>query len=477
MRTLSVCSGWNLVKKFIVEKSSLQPYGPSQDGVLSTIASNLAWIKSLPTEERLRIKEKMEAPMEEDGWKASFLQLEEHCYAGVILSGFGVAMVFMPTSWHGYANASLLAAIARGNSEFVKKHWDMGSRVFITEWWLACYLRLYERIEKLAEKEPENPILLQLIQDARRLFQGWETGEWIPVREFFEIVIRWDLPWIDDVEEKARLIKKYGFSSMFFRRPEIKKKDLPVIFLGEISEDEILAQMEIWCYRQGQKIGFHHLCNYLKRWVRDEDLVQEVATKLWKKWKTPKSQYSFRATCQLLCREIRHKEKGKSVQLVPLDDLEEYSTEDLMRGAGTNVRADFSISFPCSVPTAALALSVVTGASPVLIERWLYRKMKKGVIPGCYSGFVVADDGFAKEKNVYTLDEDEFQKALELFPKRRRSLHDARKYQLISQVMLIRKVGRRAAQRWVKRRLSAGKTTDEIWRELFQKAKRGGSAP
>lgn len=327
-------------------------------------------------------------------------------------------------------------------------------RLLATEWILVCYLALKEKIEKLNRENPEDPRLPQLEKDAKIISSGWSTGQWPSVKTILEIIQRHDLPWFDYFMEKGRLLKKYGLESWSFSKPSLEDLQLPIIFIGgSSSKEEILAQMEIWACRKHKDLKLNHLYSYLSKWIQDEDLRQEVAASLIENWKTPLSKFSFREYCKQLCLSFSRPKREIAT------NLENY-------GSKTYGHSKLELQFPCSVSSAALALSAQVNKSPETIKRWLYRQMEKGVIPGCSSSLVVADDGFAKEKRSYRLDESGFQKALDLLKAEAEDEIKKKRGLLIEYLMEKRGVGRRAAQRWLKRRLDAGKSWEEIYREI-----------
>ncbi|WP_412709206.1 hypothetical protein [Atrimonas thermophila] len=456
--------GFNLVKKASVDRFHVLPYSARKFSYLLSTFEKLRWLEELSQEERdWFLNEWLASQFFRDGeWILKYYCFKGLCI-GFILSGFGLRFLFIPYSQTTLFNALFFHTFFKGKAPLFEGFGELFVRFFLEGWLLSCGIALQEKIEKMKKEKPNSKDFEEIIQDEKLFYAALSNGDF---ETFAEIRRKYKLPTIEDVEAQSRLLRRRGLNppSRFYSVTPLcyslweNIKGLPIIFFSERTEDdEVLAQMAIWAYRQG-KTELSHLYRYLQKWCRNEDLLQEVIEYLLQHWKTPRSEFSFRSYCRLLLRYWRKNLLGREVSL---------ETDFLRPRRKRFVNTPLEPVFPCSVFEAALFLSMEFPEEPESIKKWLYRKMERGAIPGCIAGFSVSEDGYTRDKRMFQLTEEGFEKARELLREKNNKKHfEETRSAVVKIVMKQRNVGRRAAQRWVKRRLDAGKDWEEIAEEL-----------
>lgn len=479
-----------MVKRCLWEKGICAPWRVEGVPLLRVISVVRDWFEHQPEEKKLQIRELQRTPLEEKGWQAKLISSDDGLFTvGVGLTGYDLRFAFVYKSWRFITSYLFLCGLATKSTDFVSEEvWKLLFQEWLTGWRIACCAHLFRKAEDLEKRsarlldkaeEPveETPVprelvkvnrdlkalikeLAKAIRDLKILIAGRRTGKWPPTEEFLEIVQRHNLPRFDDLKHIFETPYKYGdrlsFLPIIFEKLERDFtevfKQQPLILLGkDFTDEEILAQMEIWAYRKGKEVDWKHLYSYLrKRTGNDDDLLQEAVLHVQKRWRAPGSWLSFRKYCNRVV-------IGKKME---------------MEGEKTGLRLDEKfLEFPCTPYKASLILFQEFDKPFEAVKKWLYRNMEKGIIPGCSRGFNSFDDGKIKPKKFYFLEEEGFQVARKLLQEKCAKEKTKKKHRcIIEYLMESRGISRKGAWVWLKRRLKKGKTLEEIYQETIEQS-------
>jgi len=246
-----------------------------------------------------------------------------------------------------------------------------------------------------------------------------------------------------------------------------------------LKTQDYVAQMYLWEIKKGR--GNENLKRFLIGYIsrkldaKDErennEQASDILTHLSTYWRTPHSALSFPRYISLLARgwkKARENERRDKSFQEHAYELERGMTRK-RKGEGFNYLGTKDLDFPMSLYRAADILSTQLEDSPGAIYYFLRRQMNQGKFPNAGRSLSwVTKDGAVVERNEYLLDEDGFQQAKTFLERRSDEKADIteKRNPAIGLLMKKRKVGKRAAQRWLKRRLDRGQSWEEIGKEV-----------
>ena len=230
----------------------------------------------------------------------------------------------------------------------------------------------------------------------------------------------------------------------------LQEERLPVILVGEeLETPETIAQMCLWAYRQTREEAY---CRYLLGYVRSvlkKEEVTDVVAHLLEHWRTPVSQYSFQSYIKKLDHHISEEPPKEEI---PVEEVHEMPKK---------FHREHTFPLPLKEAVTYLLEETQIPLKHKALYQRLLRAILAGKLPALTESFEqLTPEGLLVRKQRHFLTKEQLQEAKRLL------LETEFKGLIVQRYMELRKVGRRAAERFLQRRLQAGKSLKEIWEEL-----------
>lgn len=383
---------------------------------------------------------------------------------GVLLRKEKLHFFFFPESWLFLLEQASLFSVTCNIP--TKTNWFIP--LYLRTWAVACGIALH---------------ILALIKKEERYNQGGATlvrwglyDEW-PSPQALGHALKLcfqnqdHIPSPEDIQSQMKLLEEFkgaipGLEEFFTTvqrvfslvpRP-LTESGLPIIFVDDNTQDEeVLAQMCLWGYRQTKEEAYvAHLLDYTRR-VLGKENPTDVVSHVLAHWHSPVSRYSFSNYLKRVSFGLREKPPGEEI------------TVEIPQKKGCKKKAKPPLpSFPMPLIEASFRLLErvpYLQLSREAVYRRLLRAVKKGILPSIEEDeHRIAKDGTVALRKSFFLSEEGFNKAVEFLQE------TEGKKAIVREYVRLRGVTRRSAERWLKRRLDQGKTLEEIYGTIAQKA-------
>jgi len=425
---------------------------------------------------------------EDNSWKVGVIKLPlithpRNIYA---LSGNGVFFYFLPQE----SLPSIFTSLSRRGYDFLSKYTDEFHSFYLyigsenlTAWIMACYIKLAEEGKgEYPDEEIKNDLdFIERIQ-----------GMIINNKDIFSIKypspLRGLISLSNKEEQLLYLLKYPGFKNLVdsvrFDIKQIRKnlskvseKIPPIIFMDN-TDEEILMQMCLYAYQQGQKNSREILLylskNMAKLSKKEEDSL--LVCHLLENWRFPLSTYSFR--CYL--KELFYDMDGTRLTTLggSADNIESNYFDNLEAGEEDNFEEKITFNFqdnksfrnyidepyfPIKITEASIRLAHRFRRKPETVKRWLYRKIiNNGIKDSCISTERITTDGVSIVYNSFELSEEGYNMAQKLWDNKQR------KTNLVKLIAKERNITERGARKLIKNHLDNGRSLDEIEKGYFK---------
>lgn len=366
--------------------------------------------------------------------------------------------------------------------------------------WTACFLEMLKEqglhedgVLKLVAYISVTP-LEQMHEEVRELLE--KVPQTTKKQYYFLFERIDDKQWVDKLLERSRL-----------DRAEIKKafsgRQIPIIFMqNKGGEEAELAQMCLWAMRQGKKLNeieqflydfvSETITTFIKKkrtseqkresystleeghyksktretedFITTGDIVSDTYLHILKHWETPFSQGSFYSYIYRCAAGFYSKELGKENRVWWRGDNTGFAIERKTCQKWLKASKPLGFATPVMLNSEAVwhhgqdYYTVYQAAEEIgCTEDWLYYQLRKGKLVSCPQTKMVTEQITIIKRNDIDLTYKAVKEAEELF-----YLSVLRKADFTQLVATRRNTGRRAAQRWVKRRVDQGRGFKEI---------------
>ncbi|MCX6088880.1 MAG: hypothetical protein NTX88_00600, partial [Candidatus Atribacteria bacterium] len=395
---------------------------------------------------------------EENGWMMEYLPQPGQNHVNVVfLVGYNVYFYFLFSGLltrpktEDFIYSQMLKM-----GYFEEKHWDTYLETRIFFWLTACLRYMIKKGVYLDVAE----VMLNAGKDRN------EAHKKIPW--FLEESKKGNLPNINDIKIQCELLDsdiknltrlQEDKKNITIDKTELRKlhpKPFPIIFINEVPQKEIIAQMCIWGLRTGQKENkslITYILNYLNEIIPNylNEIIQkhpkikvgdkerylwDIYDALTKNWKAPLSNWSFRSYINntLTGLILNDFNKGKLDDLAenayvkenkePLDDSADCVQGDYSDFGTVRGKSPETPSFPLTIWKAAELFYYFDNPEiqfdkkldlNVLI-RWIYRQVNSGKIKNAgRSSEHITQEGITKPVNQYLIDKEGYEALIRLW--------------------------------------------------------------